>query len=407
MPLPIPLLPVGPRQFLLRHAYRRGDLFTIHWNGLDSSPPDADFVLALGVDSLRTAIESLRWALEEPAAARFLHMGCALLLDCSSEAPGFNAEGFSEIHELLGRIGIAPRRVVLAHHNAALEGDYRRWLRQAPGREPMQMVEYHFYLQEAVGARILAPTPLAQMRAIAGRGLAAGTRKFVCLNNRAKDHRVVVLGHLARAGLLDEGIVSFRLGRYGEDDCAVETVLPRAEQRFPAFAEDIAAARALLPRLPLVPTETAAPDEVNLGFDEGFELHAGAFLALVTESDMRVDIRRFTEKTLKPLAHGMPFVVAGNPGTLALLRSFGFQTFAPAIDEGYDAIPDRGERLAACLQEFRRLAALEPARLERLWADLWPVLAWNMEHFAHGLRVRAEEQLRRLVHALGAALNPP
>jgi hypothetical protein len=46
-----------------------------------------------------------------------------------------------------------------------------------------------------------------------------------------------------------------------------------------------------------------------------------------------------TEKTYKPLAYFHPFVVHGTAGTLAHIRSQGFETFGHVIDESYDTEP--------------------------------------------------------------------
>ena len=266
----------------------------------------------------------------------------------------------------------------------------------------MRLFDYHFYLQDLVVRRRHAGLDLAQMRALVNRSLAGGTKRFLCLNNRAKEHRLVVLGHLARHGLLQDGLVSFRLGRYGADDYAIDGVIPRAEATFPGFAEDIAAFRALRPGLPLLPQESL--DEAEIAHEDGFALHHRAFLSLVTESEMRADVSRFTEKTLKALINGMPFLVAGNRGTLAALRALGFESFAPLIDESYDDIAEPGARLAACLAEFRRLMALTPAAFEALFERLWPVASHNRDHFTQGLQLRALEQERGLMRLLRAAL---
>jgi hypothetical protein len=157
--------------------------------------------------------------------------------------------------------------------------------------------------------------------------------------------------------------------------------------------------------LPLLPSETL--DEAEIAHEDGFALHHRAFLSLVTESEMRADVTRFTEKTLKALVNGMPFLVAGNAGTLAALHGLGFETFSPLIDEAYDDIADEGARLAACLGEFRRLMGLDPQAFEALFAALWPICAHNMDHFAHGLQQRGLEQERALVRVLQSALGAP
>lgn len=50
-----------------------------------------------------------------------------------------------------------------------------------------------------------------------------------------------------------------------------------------------------------------------------------------------------------------PFIIAGNYQVLKLLRKDGFKTFHPFINEDYDNIISRDERIAAITKEVRRL----------------------------------------------------
>lgn len=52
-----------------------------------------------------------------------------------------------------------------------------------------------------------------------------------------------------------------------------------------------------------------------------------------------------TEKILRPIACGQPFLLAGTAGSLQYLKSYGFQTFDSIIDESYDNIQDPMTRL--------------------------------------------------------------
>ena len=64
-----------------------------------------------------------------------------------------------------------------------------------------------------------------------------------------------------------------------------------------------------------------------------------------------------TEKIIKPISAGMPFVVVGSHKFLYRLRKIGFKTFAPYIDETYDQEQDwktRIERAMAAMFEFVR-----------------------------------------------------
>jgi hypothetical protein len=78
-------------------------------------------------------------------------------------------------------------------------------------------------------------------------------------------------------------------------------------------------------------------------------------VVLETVFDARIHL---TEKILRPIACGHPFILAAGPGSLDLLRSYGFQTFTGYINESYDSITDNDERLSAIVQEMSRIQAL-------------------------------------------------
>jgi len=77
--------------------------------------------------------------------------------------------------------------------------------------------------------------------------------------------------------------------------------------------------------------------------------------SLVVET--RIDEIFITEKVLKPLAFGHPFIVWGAPGILARLRKLGFETFDNCIDESYDLEEDNDKRLTMIIEEVARLNA--------------------------------------------------
>ena len=77
--------------------------------------------------------------------------------------------------------------------------------------------------------------------------------------------------------------------------------------------------------------------------------------SIVVES--KIDKIFITEKILKPLAFGHPFIVWSAPGILERLRNFGFKTFDNCIDESYDLEKDDNKRLEMILNEVARLNA--------------------------------------------------
>jgi hypothetical protein len=88
-----------------------------------------------------------------------------------------------------------------------------------------------------------------------------------------------------------------------------------------------------------------------------------------------------TEKSLRPIACGQPFLLAATPGSLEYLRSYGFQTFAPYIDETYDTISDPLQRLEAIVTEMQRISRLDSVSQQQLIDSVMQIARHNRERF--------------------------
>ena len=122
-------------------------------------------------------------------------------------------------------------------------------------------------------------------------------------------------------------------------------------------------------------------DEIFPGRQFNFELIVGAsrkpyndyFMEIIVETDT-LTTNWITEKTVKNLYIGKPFIVMGGPGILAKIRSFGFQTFSPWIDESYDTITNNYQRLETIKREIDRISTIDTAHMHQ---ELIPILEHN------------------------------
>lgn len=88
-----------------------------------------------------------------------------------------------------------------------------------------------------------------------------------------------------------------------------------------------------------------------------------------------------TEKTLRPLACGQPFMLVATPGSLNYLRNYGFKTFSPFIDETYDTVQDPVLRLQHIISEMKRLAELDEVEKSHLYSNLNEIARFNKSRF--------------------------
>ena len=106
--------------------------------------------------------------------------------------------------------------------------------------------------------------------------------------------------------------------------------------------------------------------------------NTGINIVLETVVDERIHL---TEKILRPIACGHPFMLAAGPGSLALLRKYGFETFDPYINESYDLIQNSQERLDAIGNEMLRLSNMPKQQLIELLDNCCVIAERNKKKF--------------------------
>jgi hypothetical protein len=119
---------------------------------------------------------------------------------------------------------------------------------------------------------------------------------------------------------------------------------------------------------------TASADYVNHDY-------TSTQLEIVLETLFDDDRIQLTEKSLRPIACGHPFMLMSTPGSLEYLRSYGFETFGPHIDESYDAVLDPAERMRFIVAEMRRIASLSLDQKQQLYTELRLIAARNKQLF--------------------------
>lgn len=88
-----------------------------------------------------------------------------------------------------------------------------------------------------------------------------------------------------------------------------------------------------------------------------------------------------TEKVLRPIAVGKPFIIMAAPGALQYLRDYGFETFGKYINEDYDTITDPVQRMAAVLKEMKRLQNLSSEQFIKIMNQCSAIASRNQDRF--------------------------
>jgi hypothetical protein len=109
--------------------------------------------------------------------------------------------------------------------------------------------------------------------------------------------------------------------------------------------------------------------------------YASSGIEVVLETLFDDQRNHLTEKTLRPIACGRPFIMVATPGSLKYLQSYGFETFNGLIDETYDQIADPVQRLNAVIQEMQRIKNLNHNQKILLWQELYQISQRNQQRF--------------------------
>lgn len=148
-------------------------------------------------------------------------------------------------------------------------------------------------------------------------------------------------------------------------------------------------------------TNTAAHASATYDVDH----YRSCAIDLVAET-VYVDGRiHLTEKTLRPLACGKPFLLLAGPGSLQYVRDYGFKTFDALIDETYDKIQCPQQRLAAVVSTMKEISRLPKEQKRRLIKQMHCIARDNQswfhdQRFADRLTTELQQNLSHSKHMI-------
>lgn len=208
---------------------------------------------------------------------------------------------------------------------------------------------------------------------------AVRTKKFICLNATPVHHRTFLVAEIFRRKLNELGHISFinrrNADRFGWDEnFFTDTPWQDAAAKYKGHYSSFFNA---------LPIQLDADAGTISGNDRQLpkKYILDSFFSIITESvmsDGAPDNPLFiTEKTYKPLYYMHPFMVAGCKGTLACLKSLGFETFPELFDEGYDDEDDLEKRMMMILTEVERVCNMSNEELNAIYTTMRPKLRHN------------------------------
>lgn len=121
------------------------------------------------------------------------------------------------------------------------------------------------------------------------------------------------------------------------------------------------------------------PAEASADYDaQDYQTHALDVVLETLFDDTRIHL---TEKTLRPIACGKPFILVSTPGALEYLRRYGFKTFGSLINEEYDHIIDPVKRLQSIINTMDEISKIPTVQKMSLYNELHRIAEHNKKWF--------------------------
>ena len=322
-----------------------------------------------------------------------------LILDHSKEGFPFRNSWGRIWHRQLKARGISPSRVVYVTQNHSFQGAYNRWCEEQGVEARIAIVNYDYHLSRFCRRSWRDPAAALAERIRDFENRTEIEKRFVCLSFKPRPLRIALLTRLIKDNYWDDGFVSFggfELEVMKRDGSTVKYGSRETDKfrRLNLAADSEAYLEALAGKGQVLfgKAKAAKRGGILIFDDNTTDIYRRSAFTLVPETDMRPTADRITEKSLKPLANCHPAILFANYRALSLLKSFGFKTFEPWIDEGYDWIEEPEARFLAAYAAFRQFykTAWDRLREDR---ELRDVLCYNAEHAMIGLPRLYEETL--------------
>ena len=192
-------------------------------------------------------------------------------------------------------------------------------------------------------------------------------KKFTCLNNMNKTHRMCIAASLYNSGKHLNGYFS-----YMQSGKNLITGHPFKVFKQLHTKEFIKATPFLI--------DTNDKEIANYHWRVIKPFFNDAYWNFVTESFF-ADTHGLTEKTFKPIVNLQPFIIFGIPGSLKALHDLGYETFHSVIDESYDLVEDHDIRMELLIQLAFWLVDMSDDEHIKMMTKIKPILEHNQHIF--------------------------
>lgn len=221
------------------------------------------------------------------------------------------------------------------------------------------------------------------------------TKKYLNFNRRWRFHRPLLTALLYINDLLDQGHVSLGEADDGKGWDEFEHLITSYKSVDLINSEIRETLKQRMSDIKCIPpmyldTPDLVTNRAHIELDtNGYDLYEDTYFSLVSETNYYTSYAHplfdtgvfLSEKIFKCIAYRHPFIAVSNAGFLKALRSIGYKTFSPWIDESYDDEEDNSLRMNMILSEVDRLCRLTPPELAKFLDGCKEICEYNFYLF--------------------------
>lgn len=191
-----------------------------------------------------------------------------------------------------------------------------------------------------------------------------------------RDHRVLFMYHVFKNGLEDNYITVPKI--CPEENIDIRTIAKKYSAVYPDIVNTFNDSE--LPYL----FDGEETQIMSSCWITNFDESADSLFYVPTETVYFEKRLHLTEKTFKPIALEMPFILVAPHGSLEYLRSYGFKSFSGIIDESYDEETNDIKRIEKIGKLLKDIDNMSTADKQKIHKQCLPIVEHNYNHFYHG-----------------------
>ena len=303
------------------------------------------------------------------------HKNVFIVIDNSSEGFPLNyqeCDGFRELHTAMNQLKLPPLSVILVTSDRECDISYNEWLITNNENRMISHV-YAFthvhYFVEKIPDQPLIISALNNPE----------VKNFNSLNRTARNHRVEHIIELYLRELEKNALIS---GHYRNDSYREILKNFYVDMPYSIFCNSVKSVFSS----PLIidgdwSSNTDLTPDKNNETIFNHSIYKNSLLSVVTETLFHSAGNFITEKTMKPIAAGHPFMILGQFGFLKNLNEMGYKTRFYGIDQSYDDIKDPIKRFQVFHQSLEKWCKYSYEEKKNFIEKSLPYIEYNQNLF--------------------------